>query len=213
MSVVINPERSSAEGGDERLLLALTTEHFTLQAARATTVTESAGRATLFVVMVSSGMVALAFTGQATDLGPSFWALALLLLPALFVLGTLTYLRLVQSAVDDLEFARAIDRIHGYYRGLAPEAPLFFPPGAPAGGAPVPGAGAHGRHHLHSHSATMVLVVVSLIAGAGAGAGVAAAGSPMPGVAVVGAAAAVATAGVFVRHHAAVWRDAVAAGW
>jgi hypothetical protein len=123
------------DGGD-RLLLALTTEHFTLQAARSATISESAGRPALIIVMVSSGLIALAFTGQATALGPPFWALALLLLPALLLHGTLTYLRLVQSAIDDLEFARGIERIHGYYRGLGVSAATYFPVGGQVGGAP-----------------------------------------------------------------------------
>ncbi|HMN99272.1 MAG TPA: hypothetical protein PKD59_07655 [Miltoncostaeaceae bacterium] len=200
------------DGGD-RLLLALTTEHFTLQAARSATISESAGRSALFIVMVSSGLIALAFTGQATQLGPPFWALALLLLPALLLLGTLTYLRLVQSAIDDLEFARGIERIHGYYRGLSASATAYFPAGGPVGGAPVPNAGGRGshRHHLHSHSATMVLVVDGLLAGGVAAAVAGAAGFGVIPSALIGVAMSAAVAAAFSVHQARAWRTAMTA--
>lgn len=200
------------DGGD-RLLLALTTEHFTLQAARSATISESAGRSALIIVMVSSGLIALAFTGQATALGPPFWALALLLLPALLLHGTLTYLRLVQSAIGDLEFARGIERIHGYYRGLGVSAATYFPVGGQVGGAPVPNVAARGarRHHLHSHSATMVLVVDGLLAGGVAAAVAGAAGFGVIPSTVIGVAVSAAVASAFSVHQARAWRTAMSA--
>jgi hypothetical protein len=94
-----------------RLLQALTTEHFTLQTARAATVADSNGRSALYLGTVSSAVVALAFIGQVAHLGQAFHLFALALLPALVLLGVLTYLRLVQTAVEDLFYARAINRI------------------------------------------------------------------------------------------------------
>ena len=44
---------------DPQLLTALTTEHFTLQGARAQTMSESSARASLYIVAVSSTLVAL----------------------------------------------------------------------------------------------------------------------------------------------------------
>jgi hypothetical protein len=41
-------ERPLAVNGDQRLLQALTTEHFTLQTARSATIMETNGRSTLF---------------------------------------------------------------------------------------------------------------------------------------------------------------------
>ncbi len=90
----------------------------------------------LFIVMASSGLVALAFTGQATELGRPFWALALLPLPALLVLGTLTYLRLEQSAIDDLEFPAPTAGSHPLLRRSSPRAGRWEglrSPGSPAG--------------------------------------------------------------------------------
>jgi hypothetical protein len=41
-----------------------TTEHFTLQTARSTTVTEASSRALGFLAVLSSSLIALAFIGQ-----------------------------------------------------------------------------------------------------------------------------------------------------
>jgi hypothetical protein len=46
--------------GDQGLLQALTTEHFTLQTARSATLMETNGRSALFLSTVSSVVVALA---------------------------------------------------------------------------------------------------------------------------------------------------------
>jgi hypothetical protein len=47
-------------------------------------------------------------------------------LPALFILGEFTYMRLVANAIENLLALQQIQRIHGYYRGLVPEAEQFF---------------------------------------------------------------------------------------
>jgi hypothetical protein len=90
---------ASASGA---VVTVLTTEHFTLQGARAATTSESTARAALFVGAVSSGLTALGFVGQASSFGSSFEAFALLVLPTLFALGVFTFVRLVQSSTEDL---------------------------------------------------------------------------------------------------------------
>lgn len=99
----------------------LTTEHFTLQGARAATTSESTARAALFVGAVSSGLIALGFVRQASKFGSPFDAFALVVLPTLFALGVFTFARLVQSSTEDLLYGRAINRIRSYYRQLAGE--------------------------------------------------------------------------------------------
>ena len=49
-----------------------TTEHFNLQTARALTVSEANGRATIYLAAVSSNLIALAFIGQMSRLGAAF---------------------------------------------------------------------------------------------------------------------------------------------
>jgi hypothetical protein len=62
-------------------LTALTTEHFTLQGARSQAAGESASRASLYILSVSSSLVALGFIGQASEVGTTFDVFALTVLP------------------------------------------------------------------------------------------------------------------------------------
>jgi len=100
----------------QRTLTILTTEHFTLQGARASTISESTARANIFVFALSSTLVALGFIGQVTDLGDAFRIFALVVLPTLYALGAFTFVRLVESSVEDLYYGRAVNRIRSYYR-------------------------------------------------------------------------------------------------
>src|SRR6266545_6472093 len=89
---------ASAEAG-ESLRAAVTfatTEHFTLQTARSTTVTEASSRALGFLAVLSSSLIALAFIGQMSELGTAFYVFALVLLPALSFIGLVTFQRLAQ---------------------------------------------------------------------------------------------------------------------
>jgi hypothetical protein len=51
-----------------------TTEHFNLQTARAATISEANGRASIYLAAVSSNLIALAFIGQMSRLGSAFYA-------------------------------------------------------------------------------------------------------------------------------------------
>jgi hypothetical protein len=112
---------------DQRLLTALTTEHFTLQGARSQTVTESSARASLYVLSVSSALIALGFISQVSDVGDLFNTFALTVLPTLYVLGVITFIRLAECGVEDWRYGLAINRIRGYYRETAGDrADLFL---------------------------------------------------------------------------------------
>lgn len=67
----------------QHILQFLTTEHFTLQTAKAATIAEANGRSSLFLATVSSGVVALAFIGQVSQMGEAFFLFGLVLLPTL----------------------------------------------------------------------------------------------------------------------------------
>jgi hypothetical protein len=83
----------------QALLTMLTTEHFTLQGSRSTTVSESSSRAALYMGSVSSTLIAL---------------------------GVFTFVRTVESSVEDVLYGRAINRIRSYYLELAgPESRWF----------------------------------------------------------------------------------------
>jgi hypothetical protein len=112
---------------ESRLLTALTTEHFTLQGARSQTMSESSARASLYIVAVSSTLVALGFITQLSEIGDVFNVFALTVLPTLYVLGAVTYVRLVECGAEDFRYGLAINRIRGYYKEIAEErADLFL---------------------------------------------------------------------------------------
>jgi hypothetical protein len=114
-------------------LTALTTEHFNLQTARAATINEANGRSTLYLGTLSSAVIAIAFIGQASELGDAFYLFALTLLPSVFLLGVFTYLRLVQTSIEDIVYAMGNLRIREYFVRLDPAAAPFFPPTDPEG--------------------------------------------------------------------------------
>ena len=98
-----------------------TTEHFNLQTARSITVAEANGRASIYLAALSSNLIALAFIGQMSRLGAAFYAFALILLPVLVFVGVVTFLRLVQSSLEDIAFAHRIALLRDLYLRLSPE--------------------------------------------------------------------------------------------
>jgi hypothetical protein len=112
-------------------LSALTTEQFNLQTARMGTIAEANGRSTLYLGALSSTVIAIAFVGQASELGDAFYLFALSLLPPVFLLGVFSYLRLVQTSIEDMVYAVGSFRIRQYFLGLDPTAVPFFPPTDP----------------------------------------------------------------------------------
>src|SRR4029434_7336798 len=112
-----NSERSA-------LLSALTTEHFVLQTANNSTYSEASARSTLYVMALSSALVTMGFVASSTDLLVPFAAISL---PAVFLLGIFTVVRLVESALESMQCLTGIARIRGYYRTLGPEAARHSP--------------------------------------------------------------------------------------
>lgn len=100
---------------DRELLQFMTTEHFVLQTARAATIQEANQRANLFLTSVSSATIALAFVAQVTQMGEPFVLFSLILLPCLYFIGLVTFVRTVQVAIEDMVHARGIARIRHYY--------------------------------------------------------------------------------------------------
>src|SRR5215213_6733851 len=98
-----------------------TTEHFNLQTARALTVSQANGRASIYLAAVSCNLIALAFIGQMSLLGSAFYAFALILLPVLAFVGVVTFVRLVQSSTEDIAYAHRIGQLRTFYLRLSPE--------------------------------------------------------------------------------------------
>jgi hypothetical protein len=159
--------------GDHRqaLLTALTTEHFTLQGARSQTVGESAARSSMYLGSVSSALIGLGFVSQVSGGGSEIFQLfALTVLPTVFLLGLFTFVRLVQSSVEDILYGRAINRIRQYYLQLAGDDARYFMMSGhddPLGVITNMGVSAASRWQLFFTSSSAVAVVNSVV-GAGA---------------------------------------------
>src|SRR5215468_2146518 len=101
---------AAAGGADPRPapVTFITTEHFTLQGARASTIAESTGRATMFLGSVSGGLIALGLVATATQLGTAFYAFGLIVLSLLAFVGVVSFERTLQSGIEDYGYARRI---------------------------------------------------------------------------------------------------------
>jgi heme O synthase-like polyprenyltransferase len=109
-----------------QLITIMTTEHYNLQMGRSMSISETNGRASLFVGAVSSGLVALAFVGQLSHLGTAFFVFSLVVLPTLFLMGLITFERVRQSGSADVIYARGINRIRHLYLEYAPQMQPYF---------------------------------------------------------------------------------------
>jgi hypothetical protein len=105
----------------QAILQFMTTEHSALANARSGTIFESSGRTTLYLTTVSSALVALAFIGQMSEMGQAFVVFTLVLLPTLLFIGWVTFVRVLQTAIEDMIYSRGINRIRHYYLEIAPQ--------------------------------------------------------------------------------------------
>lgn len=116
-------EPAKAETDAQRALRAqlLATEHWSLLASRSTTQSEILSRMTIFLTLVSAGLVTLGLLGQTgdgdRDLG---WTVAGVL-AFLFVLGIMTQFRVINAMTEDLMYVAAMNRLRGAYVELDPE--------------------------------------------------------------------------------------------
>jgi hypothetical protein len=176
-----------------------TTEHFNLQTARALTVSEANGRASIYLAALSGNLIALAFVGQMSRLGAAFDAFALILLPVLAFVGVVTFLRLVQSSIEDIAYANRIALLRSFYLRVSPELEPYLVVVSEARPATAPSPG---TWQLTLTTAGMVAVVNSVVIAACAGlvleaAGVNTVAIPVAVGAVIGAAAFT----LHERHH------------
>jgi hypothetical protein len=188
-----------------------TTEHFNLQTARAATISEANGRANIYLAALSSSLIALAFIGQVSRLGPAFDAFALIVLPVIAFVGVVTFERLVQSSIEDIAYAQRIGRLRAFYVTVAPKlAPYLLvvdstDSASTNGAAPRPTA-----WQLTLTTAGMIAVVNSVVLGSCAGLLLRALGiGSLPTILAAGGIVGAAAVGLQRRHHCHV-RDAYA---
>lgn len=109
-----------------QMVMMLTTEHYNLQTGRSMTVADTNGRSTLFIGAVSGALIAIAFIGQTSHMGTAFFVFSLVLFPSLLLMGLSTFERVLQSAIEDLTYARAITRIRYLYLEYASQLRSYF---------------------------------------------------------------------------------------
>jgi hypothetical protein len=181
----------------------VTTEHFNLQTARAITVSEANGRASIYLAALSSNLIALAFIGQMSRLGAAFYAFALILLPVLVFVGVVTFLRLVQSSLEDIAFAHRIALLRDLYLRLSPELePYVLAVRGGRGATPERARPRPTAWQLTLTMAGMVAVVNSVVVAAVAGVALAAAAvHPLALPLAVGALVGAGALTLQQRHH------------
>jgi hypothetical protein len=181
----------------------VTTEHFTLQGARSSTIAESAGRAGVFLQAVSGGLVALGLVATAARTGVAFYTFGLILLPTLAFVGLATFHRVLQSGIEDLGYARRIARLRDYYFDQAPEVAGYLPSSAES--LPAPGLGIRLWQQFVT-VAGMVAVITAVLAGAAGGLLAAVvSGHSLVAAVVAGVVAAAAALSGLMRYQNSAW--------
>jgi hypothetical protein len=194
------------------LMQALTTEHTALQSARSATISESASRSAVYLATVSSAMVVLALVVQISHAGQAFYVFALAILPVVFVLGLVTFGRLLQTGVEDVIYARAISRIRSFHSEIDPSRAEFF---AEIGVDQV-GLTAMGLFKLHWQQFLAAAAAIAIVTAVVGGAFVALAAEALFGLPAwatvgIGAAAAALVAAAFLRYQWRTWMHVAAA--
>ncbi len=186
----------------------ITTEHFTLQGARAATIAEATGRATMFLGSVSGGLIALGLVATATRLGTAFYAFGLVLLPLLAFVGVVSFERTLQSGIEDWGYARRIARLRAYYFDQAPELLPYMLSVHPTERLPV--LGLHRNRWQGWRSiAGMVAVITATLAGSAAALLAAVATNHSLAAALpAGAAVGIASLWMLMRRQITVWTQA-----
>lgn len=96
----------------------LATEHWGLLASRSTAQSEVLTRITIFLTLVSAGLVTIGLLGQATRFAGWFAGAALAILGFLALIGLMTQTRVFNVAEEDLMYVVAMNRLRGAYVDL-----------------------------------------------------------------------------------------------
>ncbi len=80
---------------------------------------------------MSASVVALALVAQTTDFGDGFYVFALLVLPVVLFIGVATYVRLIDTQIEDAWLVFGMNRLRHAYIEIAPELEPYFVTGRP----------------------------------------------------------------------------------
>jgi hypothetical protein len=157
------PDPAESDAALARRAQILATEHWGLLAARSTAQSEVLTRITIFLTLVSAGLVTIGLLGQASGYADWFSPAMLAILAFLGAIGLMTQLRVLNVAEEDMMYVVAMNRLRGGYVDLDPSVAQYF---LSATGDDE--AGMHqtysflrpGRTLSHLFGSSMVLIVV-----------------------------------------------------
>lgn len=108
---------------EQAFMSGLLTEHSVQQSAAIATISESSSRTSLYLLSLSSSLVALGFASQSKQ-AFSYFAAGFRL--AIFVLAVFSSVRITDTAMANLSSLQAVVRIRRYSAALVPDAGRFF---------------------------------------------------------------------------------------
>ena len=160
---------------DERALSILTAEHSSLAAARSLAYNEAFTRIGNYLSFLSISFVVLALIAQATSFGDPFLSISAITLTFDFVIGLITFGRILGTTSDDLRAVQAMARVRHGYLQIAPHLEPYFSDGTTDDLAGVmrtyrvPERGLRGVLYALTTSTGMMAIVVALLCGVLAG--------------------------------------------
>lgn len=104
----------------------LATEHWGLLAARSTAQNEVLARITIFLTLVSAGLVTIGLLGQASGFHGWFGGASVAILAFLALIGFMTQVRVMNVSEEDMMYVVAMNRIRGAYADLDPQVEDIF---------------------------------------------------------------------------------------
>ncbi|SDH26907.1 hypothetical protein [Microbacterium pygmaeum] len=104
----------------------LATEHWGLLAARSTAQSEVLTRITIFLTLVSAGLVTIGLLGQASGFRDWFTPAVLGILAFLCLIGFMTVVRVMNVGEEDMMYVVAMNRLRGAYVDLDPAIERYF---------------------------------------------------------------------------------------
>lgn len=198
------PASSESDAALARRVQMLATEHWGLLAARSTAQSEVLTRITIFLTLVSAGLVTIGLLGQATQFDGWFAGAALAILGFLALIGLITQARVFNVAEEDLMYVVAMNRLRGAYVDVDPPIERYFLAGTADDrlGAERTYSFLRVRNfsHLFGSSFMLIMVVNACVLGLLLGGGIVAAGGGIGWAIASGIALAVALMVAFSRY-------------
>lgn len=120
------PPAALEQGAAAARLQILATEHWSLLATRSMTYNELLSRVTIFLAILSGGVITLALVAQADNFGHTFISIAIPILSVVVFTGIVTISRLNALNRDDYRWVIGMNRLRHAYLELHPDLAQYF---------------------------------------------------------------------------------------